>query len=152
MNFPAKEDTLFSTSPSAVVKSSCWFQVSVPHSPRTFNTALTQSSLDLYSWSFFCHNRDFGHLTGTLCAKPGCRVMSSRGPSRCQSSWAPNAWIRTNEEEALRTARSPVTTGSASLWPFNVTVPGNGRFNKEEKRRDNTEDFSQGKGIVLFYA
>lgn len=38
VNFPAKDDTLFSTSPSGVIKSSCWFQVSVPHRPRTLNT------------------------------------------------------------------------------------------------------------------
>lgn len=41
VNFRAKEGTLFSTSPSGVVKSSCWFQVNVPHSPRTLNTGFT---------------------------------------------------------------------------------------------------------------
>ncbi len=41
VNFPAKDDTLFSTSPSGVVKSSCWFQVNVPHRPRTLKTIFT---------------------------------------------------------------------------------------------------------------
>lgn len=40
VNFPANNDTLFSTSPSGVVKSSCWFQVSVPHRPRTLNRGI----------------------------------------------------------------------------------------------------------------
>lgn len=36
-NLAAKEETLFSTSPSGVVKSSCWLQVRVPHNPRTWH-------------------------------------------------------------------------------------------------------------------
>lgn len=61
----------------------------------------------------------------TLFAKPGCKVMRAKGPFRCQSSWAPKVLMRRNEEEALWTTRSPVTKGNSSLWPFNVTVPGN---------------------------
>lgn len=163
-NFPAKENTLFSTSPSGVVKSSCWFQVRVPHRPRTLNTAFTLLAkiTELFHeleevkflWFLLDHRVSiYGHLTAfpcghvkssvlendfeplwgsktlwsvkvTLFAKPGCRVMRAKGPSKCQSIWAPNVWIRRNEEEALRTARSPVTTGNASLWPFSDTVPG----------------------------
>lgn len=67
--------------------------------------------------------------------------MRSRGPSRCQSNWAPNAWMRRNDEEALRTARSPVKTGSAFLWPFSVTEPGNGRSNHGEEIGDSNENF-----------
>ncbi len=36
LNLAAKEVTLFSTSPSGVVKSSRWLQVRVPHKPRTW--------------------------------------------------------------------------------------------------------------------
>lgn len=41
VNFPANDDTLFSTSPSGVVKSSRWVHVKVPHKPRTLNTTFT---------------------------------------------------------------------------------------------------------------
>lgn len=59
----------------------------------------------------------------TLFPKPGCRVMKASGPSRYHRIWAPNVWMSRNEEEGLSTARSPVTKGTASLWPFSVTVP-----------------------------
>lgn len=60
---------------------------------------------------------------GTLWAKPGCKWMRAKGPSRCQSTRAPKVWTRMNEEEALWTARSLDTTGSVCLTPFTVTVP-----------------------------
>lgn len=59
----------------------------------------------------------------TLFAKPGCRVMRIMGPCRYHSNWAPKVWMRRNNEEALRTTRSPVTMGNAALWSFNITVP-----------------------------
>lgn len=49
--------------------------------------------------------------------------MRAKDPSKYQRIWAPNAWIRTNEEEARCNTRSPVTTGTVCLWPFSVTVP-----------------------------
>lgn len=45
LNLAAKEETLFSTSPSGVVKSSCWVHVRVPHKPRTWRKGLTFTNL-----------------------------------------------------------------------------------------------------------
>lgn len=138
VNLLANNDTLFSTSPCGVRKSSCWFQVSVPQRPRTLwlktkmniKSAGFVASIGLGTQTDKSNNKGGGKEV-TLFAKPGCRVMRAKGPSKCHSSWAPKAWMRRNEEETLRTTRSPVMTGSGSLRPFSITVPGRNNNDKQ---------------------
>lgn len=56
VNFFANEATLFSMSPSGVVKSSCWFHVIVPHRPRTYNTFNKNVTYSLFQLFINCHH------------------------------------------------------------------------------------------------
>lgn len=68
--------------------------------------------------------------------------MRASGPSRNHSTWAPNAWMSRNMEEALRTTRSPVTTGNTSSRPLTLTAPAathkTGQGQREPIDGDNT--------------